>query len=89
MCRVATARSLSNIEVMNLKLSAIIEKDECGYFAYCPDLKGCHTQGDTFEEALANLQEAAELYVETLSPEDLLTVSSKTILSTSLEVNCA
>jgi predicted RNase H-like HicB family nuclease len=74
---------------MKLKLSAIIEKDEQGYFAYCPELKGCHTQGDTFEEALANLQEAAELYVETLSPEELKATSSKTILSTSLEVACA
>ena len=36
-------------------------------FAYCPELKGCHTQGDTVEEALANLREAAGLYLETLS----------------------
>jgi len=29
-------------------------------FAYCPELKGCHTQGETVEEALTNLREAAE-----------------------------
>ena len=49
---------------MNRKITAIIEKDEYGYFAYCPELKGCHTQGDTFEEAYSNLKEAADLYLE-------------------------
>ena len=37
------------------KITAIIEKDENGYFAYCPELSRCHTQGDTFDEAFANL----------------------------------
>ncbi len=44
----------------------IIEKDDFGYYAYCPELKGCQTQGKTFEEALANIKEAVELYLETL-----------------------
>ncbi len=26
--------------------------DEFGYYAYCPELKGCHTQGDTLDEVL-------------------------------------
>jgi len=51
---------------MTCKLMAIIEQDQDGVFAYGPELKGCHTQGDTVEEALANLREAAELYLETL-----------------------
>jgi len=68
------------------RLSAIIEKDEFGYYASCPELKGCHTQGESFEEALANLQEAAELYLETLTPDELREVASRTIISTSLEV---
>ena len=74
---------------MNLKLSAIIEQDKHGFFAYCPELKGCHTQGDSVEESLANLKEAAELYLETLSADEIKTISSKVILSTSLEVACA
>ncbi|MDJ0632141.1 MAG: type II toxin-antitoxin system HicB family antitoxin [Xenococcaceae cyanobacterium MO_188.B29] len=37
-----------------------------GYHAYCPVLKGCHSQGDSFEEALANITEAIELYLESL-----------------------
>ena len=36
------------------------------YHAFCPALKGCHTWGHTFDEALANVQEAVELYVEDL-----------------------
>jgi predicted RNase H-like HicB family nuclease len=71
---------------MTYKLSAIIEQDEHGYYAYCPELKGCHTQGDSIEEAIEHLKEAAELYLETLSPEEIKSVVSHTILATSLEV---
>ena len=33
-------------------LNAVIEKDEFGYFAQIPELKGCVTQGNTYEEVL-------------------------------------
>ena len=51
--------------------SVVIEEDafEDGrpaFHACCPGLKGCHTWGHTFEEALTNIQEAVELYVEDL-----------------------
>jgi predicted RNase H-like HicB family nuclease len=46
------------------KVSVVIEKDEHGYYAYCPELEGCHSQGATFEEAKANIKEALELYIE-------------------------
>jgi predicted RNase H-like HicB family nuclease len=36
------------------------------YHASCPSLPGCHTWGHTPEEALANLREAVELYIEDL-----------------------
>ena len=49
---------------MRGKLTVLIENDEFGYFAYCPELKGCHTQGDTFEEAYSNIKEAIDLYLE-------------------------
>lgn len=51
---------------MTRKVSAVIEKDEHGYYAHCPDLPGCQSQGDTFEEAVANIREAMDLYLETL-----------------------
>jgi len=49
------------------KVSTVIEKDEHGFYAYCPELPGCQSQGDTLEEAVANIKEAIELYLETLS----------------------
>src|SRR5260370_1483960 len=36
------------------------------WHAYCPALRGCHTWGHTYEEALANIREAIDLYVQDL-----------------------
>ena len=47
--------------------TVLLEKEEeGGYHAFCPILKGCHSQGDTFEEAIDNITEAIELYLESL-----------------------
>lgn len=46
--------------------TVIFEEEEGGYHAFCPLFKGCHSQGDTFEEAIANITEAIELYIESL-----------------------
>jgi predicted RNase H-like HicB family nuclease len=67
----------------------VIETDEPGFFAYSPELEGCHTQGDSLEEVMANIREAIELYLETLSPEERSINLSKEILTTTLEVNVA
>jgi predicted RNase H-like HicB family nuclease len=45
-------------------LPVIIEKDADGYFAYCPELQGCYTQGASYEEALANLRDAIALHIQ-------------------------
>ncbi len=71
---------------MSYKVNVVIEKDEHGYYAYCPELDGCQTQGDSLEEILANIKEAIELYVETLSEDEVKAFLSKEILTTSLEV---
>lgn len=42
----------------------VIEQDENGYFATCPSLQGCYTQGETYEEALANIKDAIKLHIE-------------------------
>jgi len=68
------------------KVSVIIEKDKYGYYAYCPELEGCQTQGDSLEKVLNNIKEAIELYLETLSKDEIKTFLSKEILTTSLEV---
>jgi predicted RNase H-like HicB family nuclease len=46
------------------KFSVIIEKDQDGYFAFCPELQGCYTQGDTYEEVLGNIKDAIRLHLE-------------------------
>jgi len=40
-----------------------------GYSVYVPDLPGCISQGETFEEAKKNIQEAIELYLEEVDRE--------------------
>ncbi|EAJ4543499.1 type II toxin-antitoxin system HicB family antitoxin, partial [Campylobacter jejuni] len=45
-------------------LNIIIEKDQDGYFARILELEGCVSQGNTYEETLANIKEAGELYLE-------------------------
>ena len=42
-------------------INTIIEKDENGYFAFVPELKGCVSEGETFEEVKSNIKEAIEL----------------------------
>ena len=72
---------------MARKASVIIEKDEHGYYAWCPELKGCQSQGASHEEALANIREAIELYLETLPPDERDVLLSQEILTTAIEVN--
>ncbi|MDP3698821.1 MAG: type II toxin-antitoxin system HicB family antitoxin [Nanoarchaeota archaeon] len=49
--------------------TALIQKEEDMYVATCPEI-GTASQGATFEEALANLQEATELYLEEFSSKE-------------------
>jgi len=64
----------------------VVERDEDGYFAFCPELQGCYTQGETYEEALENIEDAIRLHVEDRlqSGEEIPHVDS--ISLTSLEV---
>lgn len=72
---------------MARKASVVIEKDEYGYYAWCPELKGCQSQGATIEDALTNIREAIELYLETLAPEERDGLLSQEILTTAIDVN--
>ena len=72
---------------MTRKASVLIEKDEHGYYARCPELKGCQSQGATIEDALANIREAIELYLETLPDDERDALLSREILTTSVEVH--
>jgi len=67
----------------------MIEKDDNGYYAWCPDLEGCHSQGDTFEEIVANIKEAIEAYIEASTPEEREEYRQKEIFTTAIEVEVA
>jgi predicted RNase H-like HicB family nuclease len=43
------------------------------YWATCPELKGCNTQGKTIEEIKANMKEAISLCLEDCTPENVIT----------------
>jgi len=75
------------METNKTKITVIIEKDDWGYYAFCPELIGCHTQGDTLDEVLQNIKEAVELYISTLSEEEKKELFSKEILTTNIEVS--
>lgn len=50
----------------------LIYPGEDGFWvAECPSLPGCISQGETREEAVANIREAIELYIEALVEDDL------------------
>ncbi len=51
-------------------LTAIIEREEDSYVAFCPELD-IASQGNTIEEARLNLKEALELFFETASKEEI------------------
>jgi predicted RNase H-like HicB family nuclease len=56
---------ISEVNILNrFTLPVIIEKDKDGYFAFCPDLQGCYTQGDSYEEVLSNIEDAIRLHIE-------------------------
>ena len=46
------------------KLSVVVEKDKDGYFAFCPELQGCYSQGEIYEEVLKNIKDAIKLHIE-------------------------
>ena len=55
-----------------MKLEVVLEpSDEGGYTAYVPSLPGCISEGETREEALANIREAIELHLQLVSDNRL------------------
>jgi predicted RNase H-like HicB family nuclease len=56
----------------------ITPAEEGGFYASVPSLPGCHSEGETWEETLANIKEAIELFIEDMTengepiPEDNL-----------------
>ncbi|WP_321429937.1 type II toxin-antitoxin system HicB family antitoxin [uncultured Methanolobus sp.] len=68
---------------MKCKFSAAIHKEEDWYVSWCPEMDVA-SQGKTVEEALDNLREAVELYLE---DEDVSIPQETTFLTTTFEVS--
>ena len=67
-----------------MTLQVVIERGEDGYFAaHCPSLKSCWSQGRTREEALNNIREAIDLYLEP-SPKDIIADETHEVVALSL-----
>ncbi len=48
-----------------MKLKVVLERsEEGGFTVYVPSLPGCVSEGDTEQEALQNIREAIEVYLE-------------------------
>ena len=70
----------------NYRFSVVIERDEEGYYAFCPELQGCYTQGDTYEEALENIKDAIHVHLEDRLESGEEIPQAESISLTSLEV---
>ena len=64
-----------------MKLTVTIDRDEDGvWIVECPSIPGCVSQGDTKDEALANIREAIELCMEVRAERGLpLTVETRQV----------
>ncbi|QXO93602.1 type II toxin-antitoxin system HicB family antitoxin [Methanospirillum purgamenti] len=70
---------------MRKQLTAIIERENNGYFSLCPELD-IASQGDSVEEARDNLREAIELFFEFASSSEIQNQLHEEIYITRLEV---
>ncbi len=63
-----------------MKIEIYLEpSEEGGYTAIVPSLPGCISEGETKEEAIRNIREAIELYLETIE-DDILTINNAEVL---------
>ena len=67
------------------QMTAIIEREDDGYVALCPELD-IASQGDTVEDARSNLAEAIELFFEVADPSEIEQRMHNDVFVTSVEV---
>jgi len=68
-----------------VRLTAVIEREGDGYIALCPEIDVA-SQGDSVDEARANLREAVELFLESANDQEMLDRLSSDVRVESLEV---
>ena len=64
-------RNISSLYLNFKMITFKIEKDGNEFHAWSPELPGCHTHGKSPKEAMVNLKDAANLYLETVMEESL------------------
>ena len=84
-----TIVGIPKAKLMLYRVNIVIEEDSDGFYAYCPQLEGCQSQGDSLEEVKQNIHEAVELYLETLSDEEKQSLLTKKVSTMTLEVQVA
>ncbi len=67
------------------RVTAVIEREGDGYVALCPELDVA-SQGDSIEEARANLEEALDLFFEAASPAEIADRFHREVYVTHLDV---
>ena len=68
------------------RFAIVVEKDKQGYSAYCPELQGCYTQGETFEEVVENTKDAMKLHIEDRLANNEPVTTSEIVSLSSIEV---
>jgi predicted RNase H-like HicB family nuclease len=68
------------------RFSVIVEKDKDGYFASCPELQGCYTQGTSYEETMENVKDAIALHIADRIEAGEEIPQSDSVSLTSLEI---
>jgi predicted RNase H-like HicB family nuclease len=70
-----------------MRFPVVIYQEEVGGFSVvCPSLPGCHSQGESLEEALANIREAIELCLEVMEEDGIPVPVTKEPMVTSVEI---
>jgi len=72
--------------MQSYRFSVVVERDKDGYFAFCPELQGCYTQGDSYEDSLENIKDAIRLHVADRLSKSEEIPQFESISLTSLEV---
>lgn len=83
-----TGREYNRGMAKTRRFTAIIEREGDGYVSLCPELDVA-SQGDTIEEARANLSEALELFLEVAPAEEIERRYKTELLVTQVEVKVA
>ncbi len=60
-----------SLTMEKIPFSFKVEKDGKQFHAWCPELPGCHTHGTTVNQALENLKDAIQIYLDTVMEEEI------------------